>query len=433
MTWTDGYISDVAYPAFFYKEMQPGWLSAVAGFRGYAAPDVSAPFSLCELGCGVGVNLLVAAACHPDAHFVGVDFDAEHLSLAREAAAACGADNVEFIHADFATFARTNSQQFDFITSHGVWSWIAENYRTALLNCVAGSLNAGGLFHLHYMCHPGSTDLVPLQHLLNLSAHHLPGPSPRKAQIGLKLLQQIADSGMFADKPAMLRHLANLSRRDPADLAHEFLADHWEPQHSADVHQLVSRSGLTFLGSADVFNNLDVSLSVPGRMQALIRRTTAPALAETLKDLARDAHQRTDLFQKDPRPLDHEGFLARLGRLQFRLLPDAPQNGPLTFATPIGPLTGPEGIFTPLLQRLAAGPASGAELSALPPFRDDLGALVQALQLLMMQQLAHPMAQIGPAATDRAERLSRWFARSGIALSVVPECATAVPCAVVPT
>jgi len=424
MTWTDGYISDVSYPAFFYQDMQPLWLATVAGFGGFAAPDPERPFALCELGCGIGINLLVAAACHPHASFVGVDVSDEHIRLARDAATACGLTNIDFVQADFPSFARDNERPFDLITSHGVWSWIAPAHRAALLDCVAQALRPGGLFYLHYMCHPGSTDLQPLQHLLNLCAHHMPGPSPRKAQVGIALLQQLAQGGFFADKPGMQRHLANMAKRDPADLAHEFLTDHWQPAHSVDVHQLVEQAGLAFIGSADPFNNLDVSLSIPGALQGLIRQTRVPALAETLKDMARNAHQRMDLFQKDPAPLSREAFLARLRDTRFRLLPGAPERGPVSFATPIGPITGPETIFTPLLQRLSQGPASGAALLDLPAFATDVGALVQSLQMLMMQGIAHPMRSSAPG-DDRAEALSRWFAQNGIALEVIGACATA--------
>lgn len=35
MNRTDGYTTDVSYPAFFYKEMQPLWLSSVALLLGF--------------------------------------------------------------------------------------------------------------------------------------------------------------------------------------------------------------------------------------------------------------------------------------------------------------------------------------------------------------------------------------------------------------
>ena len=423
---TDGYVSDVAYPAFFYKEMQPVWLATVAGLRGFSAPDPAAPFTLCEWGCGVGINLLVAAACHPQAHFVGVDFNAEHLRIARAAAQASGLANVEFVDAEFAAFARDDRRQFDFITCHGVWSWIAAEHRAVLSDHAARSLKSGGLLYLHYMCHPGSTDLAPLQQLMKLCAGQMAGSSAQKAGMGLKLAQRLVDGGAFADSPAMRRHLANMGTRDPADLAHEFLTDHWLPQHSVDVHRDMAAAGLALIGSADVFANLDVSLSIPGNLQDLVRQTRIPALAETLKDIARNTHQRMDLFQKDPASLDGNAFLARFGAISFEAMPGAPLRGSVTFATPIGPVTGPEALFTPLLERLATGPASGADLLQLPAFAGDAGGLLQALQLLMMQGLAHPSGPPCPGVQDRARDLSRWFRGNGVALTVVDACATAI-------
>ena len=125
MSRVDGYTTDIAFPAFFYKEMQPVWMSSILRLEGLRAPDLHSPFSLCELGCGLGINLLVAAACHPQAQFLGVDFNPQHLEQARALASAAGLHNLEFVQADFAQFAQRQSQQFDFMTTHGVWSWIA--------------------------------------------------------------------------------------------------------------------------------------------------------------------------------------------------------------------------------------------------------------------------------------------------------------------
>lgn len=440
MKKTDGYTTDVHYPAFFYKEMQPLWLSTVAQLQGVSASDVGQPFSLCELGCGVGINLLVSAACHPQATLVGVDVHAEHVRMARAAAQAAGLTNVSFVHSDFATFARQHTQQrFDFMSTHGVWSWIAPPQQEALLACVHSCLQPQGLFYLHYMCHPGSTDLLTVQHFLHLFAPHVPGSSAQQAQMGLKLLCQLGERGLFHDRPGVLKHLRNLQSKAPNDLAHEFLTDHWQPQHSVAVHQRVAQLGLQYLGSADVFNNLDIGLSIPGNMQSVIRQTRIPEVAETLKDLARNSHQRMDLFQRQPQPLAAQAQRMWLDGLVFERLPQAPESGAVSFATPIGPIECPSQVCHALLQRLAAGPASFAQLAQLNAFADRQDVLLATLQLMMYQEILHPQCprraaapRVRDFAQDQVQALMRWLHQHGLALRVLPSCATAVPMPVLP-
>ena len=425
MSRVDGYTTDVDFPAYFYPEMSPVWLSSVALLQGFASPDVAGPFRYAELGCGLGINLLVAAACHPQAQFVGVDFNERHLSVARAAAQAAGLPNIEFVHGGFQAFARSGVAPFDFMATHGVWSWIAPEHRAGLLACVKQGLQPGGLFYLHYMCHPGSTDLTAVQHLLNLFAPHVPGPSAHKVQMGLKLLQQLAARGMFADQPGVRRHLEVLSVKNANHLAHEFLTDHWQPQHSADVHQQIGAVGLGYLGSADVFNNLDVALSVPGQLQGVVRQTGIPALAETLKDMARHSHQRMDLFQRQPVPLGQDRFMALLADTVFHPIAETPPDKLAVFSTAIGPVQAPPALCAALSQRLAAGPATLAELAQLPQAAGQLAQVVQTLQLMMMAGLVHPGSPATEGAPDRAEALTRWFKRHGIALQVLPQCGTA--------
>jgi hypothetical protein len=155
----------------------------------------------------------------------------------------------------------------------------------------------------------------------------------------------------------------------------------------------------------------------------LVRQTQIPALAEAIKDMARNAHQRMDLFQKAPVALDRVTYIDRVLDMRFCLLPYAPTQGPVSFETPIGPIVGPEAVFTPILQLLAAGPTNGLELARLPIFVDDVGGLLQSLQLLMMQRIAHPvLTQLQSSASQRV--LSKWLAHN-CTLNYIAACATA--------
>ncbi|PRB78992.1 class I SAM-dependent methyltransferase [Pseudomonas sp. MYb185] len=419
-----GYVLDVSYPAHFHKEIQPVWLSSLTHFLGTVAPDISKPYSYCELGCGVGINLLVAAATNPLGQFVGVDFNERHLAVARDAARSIGLDNIRFIQADFARFAQDNNLFFDFIVSHGVWSWIAPNHQQSMLQLVQKFLKPKGLFYLHYMCHPGATQMIPVQKLLNELAHHRAGTAEQNIQAGLELLGRLDGAGAFVDQPRLSASVQGLPGKGTAYLAHDFLTDYWRPQHSVDVHRLAAQAGVTYLGSADTFDNLE-GLSIPGNLQPVLASITSPAVRETVKDLARNQHQRRDLFQRAPERLSAQQHLQQVDAIRFRLLPEAPRSGAVHFATPIGAIQGPEEIFSPLLQALAARPASFAGLRQLPAFANSVGLLSQSLQMLMWRGYAHPLRQGQLTNPEPVGRLKEWIVQQQLNLQVVEDCGTA--------
>ncbi|MBA1277830.1 class I SAM-dependent methyltransferase [Stutzerimonas stutzeri] len=425
MTRNDGYVMDVAYPPHFHKEIQPVWLTSLVQFLGSAAPDISKPYSYCELGCGMGINLLIAAITNPQGQFVGVDANDKALHIARSAAAAMDVKNIRFVQADFAQFTQSNNLFFDFIVSHGVWSWIAESQQKSILQLVAKSLKPKGLFYLHYMCHPGATQMMPVQKLLNDLARQLPGSSEQNLQAALDFVCELDVAGTFIDQPNLSEKIKSLKQKPASYLAHDFLTDHWTPQHSTDVHQSVAQAGVTYLGSANAFDNLD-SLSVPGAVQPLLAKLASPALRETVKDLARNQHQRSDLFQRAPVRLNQQDVLQQVDALRFQLMPQAPCSGALSFQTPIGEIQGPGDIFSPLLEKLAERPATFAELRQLPAFTEKLGTLSQALQMLMWQGHIHPQRQDGLSCTEQVNKLKAWIERSQLKLNVVEDCGTAI-------
>ncbi|MCU1716739.1 class I SAM-dependent methyltransferase [Pseudomonas sp. 5P_3.1_Bac2] len=424
MAKASGYVTDVAYPAHFHKELLPLWLVTLATVKGLRSPSLNQPYSYCELGCGLGINLLVAAACNPLGEFVGVDFNPQHIAFARQASERLGLANLRFVQADFAEFAATNALQFDFVVSHGVWSWIAQAAQQQILSVLKHSLKPQGLFYLHYMCHPGASAMQPVQKLLSELAEHLSASSAQNMGAGLDLLSRLDQAGVFHDQPGMSERLAQLQSMDKAYLAHDLLSPYWQPQHSIDVHRQLAQAGLSYVDSANAFDVLE-TLSVPQAAQALIANLPSPALRELAKDLARNQRQRQDLFQKCPQALGPQAQLASLAQLRWQLLPGAPRSGGQVFATPIGPIDGPAQLLSPLLERLAQGPASTAELGQLAAYGGNLTVLLQSLLLLMWRGHVHPQ-RMDAEPQPHVAALTDWLGQHELKIQLAAECGTAV-------
>ena len=426
MKQKDGYILDVTYPIFFYKEMQPLWLSSTINFLGFKTPNILQKFSYLELACGTGINLIVSAINNPNGHFIGIDFNKKHIDIANKSVKEIGLKNIEFICCDFATFFKENEKKFDFIVNHGTFSWISPTNQKNILKIVSEFLNDLGILYLHYMCYPGSTSLLAIQKLLNLVDHHVNESSNKSIEIGKNLFNDLNKAGTFIDNPKINSIVKTLENSN-SYLAHEFLTDYWNPLFSVDVHKMVfENTKATFLGSANVIENLD-NISIPSKMQEIIKNTKAPYLKEYLKDLARNSKQRVDIFQKNPQIFSNKEHIEVINKLKFKLLPNAPKKGAIIFNTLIGDIEAPKELISEMLQKLAKKEMSFEELSTLKSFINKPMFLIETIFLLMNSNYLQIVSSNEKYVNNHfVDKFNDKMKKDGINLEIYPKCCTAI-------
>jgi SAM-dependent methyltransferase len=387
---SDGYHHALPYPAFFHRELTPGWLATVLAALGYRAPDLTAPYIWCELGCGPGLTTLITAATNPCGQCYAVDFDAAAINHARALADAAAIDNAHFLRLGFAELAEADEATLpplDFIVLHGVLSWISPENRQAVFRVIDRWLKPGGIVCLAYMSQPGSAPMMAAQRLLRCSVGEAANAKDINAGLaaGFQLLRALRDggAGQFTVVPELGAQLEQAARHPPGYLAHEFLGAHWEPLHVADLLSALSEMGCGFLGSATPLENID-AVSLPTQSLPTIAAIQDTALRETAKDIARNQSLRRDLYQRAPHPLTAAEHRVALEALTLIALPGAPKKGALRFETRIDPVDGHAALFSPLLTALADGkPHRFRDLLKLPEYIGRGGLLNQTIQMLL--------------------------------------------------
>src|ERR1700722_450918 len=227
--WGGGYVTDVTYTTGWYSQQSPA-IVAIAAIIGGARATVPAgddPMQVMELGCGFGYAAMALAASNPSWSVVGVDFIPAHIAGAREWAAEAGLTNVRFIEADLSSWEdhpeMANLPEMDFITMHGVWSWVPPATRSGIVRLLARKVLPGGLVHVSYNNLPGwQSRLGAARVIREVGA----GRSERRgqhAQEGLQVLKELSDAKAHFTGTSVANLIASLSQTSPSYLAHEFM------------------------------------------------------------------------------------------------------------------------------------------------------------------------------------------------------------------
>jgi SAM-dependent methyltransferase len=145
---------ELPYRSFPIEWTAPERLAIASMLHGGPRPPLD-QYRVLELGCGNGANLLPLAYYRRHGSFVGIDGAHSQIAIADDRKKKLGISNAEFIHADFFSAARQLNDQFDYIIAHGVFSWVSEETRDALLQLCAQNLSPGGLLYLNYNSLPG--------------------------------------------------------------------------------------------------------------------------------------------------------------------------------------------------------------------------------------------------------------------------------------
>lgn len=404
MNWKHGYFADAGYTYGYYAETMPLRLRWAALLQGHAAPEKG--FRYLDAGCGQGLNLILAAAAHPDSEFVGIDFLPEHIAHATALAQRCGLGNVRFIEGDFVALAADPSSlgQFDYAVCHGISTWIAPAVRTALFRMVGQCLKPGGLFYNSYNTQPGWLAALPFQHLVLLEQRSKPGVQAlASAQASMAQLQAL-NAGLFSQLPGLQQRLEAMKPQDPAYLVQEYNNQSWEPLFVSRMIDDMAAVKLGYLGTATLTEAFDNTLPAP--MREWLAQQPSTVMKEQLRDYALNQSFRRDLYVKGQNKPWPAAYQQQLQAVRFvsnpaQARPEAGQPWPIKGGSV--ELNGEAPFYTALMDALdAAGDAGltvGELLGKVPaPYQP---SVVQGLAFLTHASWAFVL-QGGSAAPHKA-------------------------------
>jgi hypothetical protein len=317
--------SRIPYPGLAFPQTHPDRLALLAILYGLepARPQTA---RILEVGCADGLNL-VAMACHsPDLEAVG--FDLVDPALGRAAASDLALANVRLEQADLRD--ASDWGEFDYVVAHGVYGWVPDAARDALMALFARSLAPQGVAFVSYNALPGARLRTMLREMVLLHAGEQAELSERVDR-GRELYEFLAP--WAEDRPdaygaVLASELGRLRRLSRPVLAHDDLGARYEPVWLRDVVRHAERHGLRYLADAEP-GELRADRQPPGvdaQLDALAGGDRV--MWEQYADLLAGRAFRQTLLCRADAPVDDAIDLARLASLWFRATDEAGIGGP---------------------------------------------------------------------------------------------------------
>lgn len=409
-SWNSGYVADVAYIEGFYVQQSPARM-ALASLCGNVAADLPEPDDAAcylELGCGCGIGALLIAASNPRWHVTAVDYNPAHIAIGARLARAASLDNIRFLEADLAELAVSPEAEAiptsDFVSMHGVWSWVGSNVRTGIVRLLAEKTRPGAMVHVSYNALPAWQGAIGLQRLIFEAGRRSSGRSDLQAQAGLALAQEIKEAGgkYLVDSSLATDLLDSAPGMSREYLSHEYMSAHWAPAFHADVAAAMAQAKLDWVASANPLENFPELMLTP-EQRAVMDRHKDPILRELIKDMCLPRQLRHDVYVRGARRLSNADRDAAIAELTV-----VPLVTPGELQTQIRVPAGMAEMGGPLKDMMAAalcGPAKICDLLALAPGRSNPTELVSVLVGSNQCQIALRADGVQPAAADRLNRV----------------------------
>jgi len=410
--WTAGYVADIGYTYGYYTELNPARVTLAFLNAGLVPPQVG---TACELGFGQGLSAnLHAAASVVQWH--GTDFNPAQAGFAQEMAAASGASAHLYDQA-FAEFcSRADLPDFDYIGLHGIWSWISDENRAAIVDFVRRKLKVGGVLYISYNTLPGWAAFAPMRHLMTEHAEVL-------GTEGRGIVSRIDGAMDFAEKllatnplfsranPLVGERLKQMKGHNRHYLAHEYFNRDWHPMHFATMTEWLEPAKLQYACSANLMDAID-GVNLTTEQQAFLNEIPEPMFRQTTRDFMVNQQFRKDYWVKGARRMGGLDQMQALRELRLMLASHRP-DVPLKVTGALGEANLNAAVYTPVLDLMADHqPRSLADLeTALAGSGTTFAQLLQVVVLLAGAGHLLPVVSDGTtdAAADTAARANAWL------------------------
>lgn len=237
----------VPYTGFPFPQTHPDRLALLARMHGLQ-PTPAEACRVLEVGCADGVNLLGMAASAPGLEAVGIDSAAGPLERGRALAREAGLEGVSLEALDVRDASELGT--FDYMIAHGLYAWVTDDVREALMALLARSLTPHGLAFVSYNAHPGAQLRTMLREMALI--HAAEGDRLDRARELYELLAPWAQERPDAYGRVLDHELQRLRRLNDPALLHDDLGDVYRPLWLRDLVAHAQAHGLQYLCEAEL-------------------------------------------------------------------------------------------------------------------------------------------------------------------------------------
>jgi SAM-dependent methyltransferase len=241
---------EVPYQSHAFPRTQPARLAAIATLFGLSPPPVPTARIL-EIGCAAGGNLIPLAARLPDTTCLGIDLSGVQIEQGQRSVRGLGLRNIE-LRQQSVTQLGAGDGPFDYVICHGVYSWVPDDVRAAILRVCGTCLSDNGIAIVSYNVRPGWHMKLALRDALLAHAAHIADPSQKIAQARW-LIEFLKDRvGKSAYGNALREEASLLADLRDDYVLHEFLEDDNSPCTVTEFVRAAEGAGLGYLGETDL-------------------------------------------------------------------------------------------------------------------------------------------------------------------------------------
>ena len=248
--------SELGYKSMPFPYTTPATLEAYAALVGITAPNPKIARVL-ELGATYGGNIISQALFNPDATFVGIELSQEQVEKGNEVIANAGLTNVSLIQSDIASIG-SEIGTFDYIIAHGVYSWVDDGVKEALLRLIDEHLAEDGIAYVSYNTYPGWHTMEEVRQLMMFSNRDKTQFNHKEKVLHGKTIGSIVGSQILKydnlkDRNSkFLGALRSVMQKDEYYVGHDHLEPNNDPVYFYQFNDHLGAHNLAYLCDADL-------------------------------------------------------------------------------------------------------------------------------------------------------------------------------------
>ena len=248
--------SELGYKSMPFPYTTPATLEAYAALVGVSAPNPKTARVL-ELGATYGGNIISQALFNPDATFVGIELSQEQVEKGNEVIANAGLTNVSLIQSDIASIG-SEIGTFDYIIAHGLYSWVDDGVKDALLRLIDEHLAEDGIAYISYNTYPGWHTMEEVRQLMMFSNRDKTQFNHKEKVLHGKTIGSIVGSQILKydnlkeRNSKFLGALRSVMQKDEYYVGHDHLEPNNDPVYFYQFNDHLGAHNLAYLCDADL-------------------------------------------------------------------------------------------------------------------------------------------------------------------------------------